>query len=668
MENQNIKQVYLVFKTHLDVGFTDYAREVKRKYFDYYIPGAIKLSQELRQSGGPERFVWTTGSWLIYEYLETSRGRQRKLMERAIEQGDIAWHGLPFTTHSELMDADLFRFGVGLSKQLDRRFGRRTISAKMTDVPGHTRAIVPLLVEAGIQFLHIGVNPASTPLDVPDMFIWRQDKKSEVVVMYDKGTYGKTSISPDGQTALCFAHTGDNLGPQSPDAIKTLYANTASQFVNAKITASSLDSFARRLVKRRNELPTVTEEFGDTWIHGVGTDPTKLSAFRELCRLRRQWLSDGVAEHGNKKVQNFSRLLLVVPEHTWGMNENVHLDDYENYSTRQLRSFRRRKATKIFESSWDEQRAYLRDAVKALGKSSLAAQAVKSLKTLTPTRTKVAWKAVDPKEVFDIGDFRIGFDHRTGAINDLIDRRTKRSWASARNPLALFRYQTFSQDDYDRYTKQYLVNMHISWVKPWAIKDFTKPGIDKAGAQRRMWLPTLKTLSMAKGKDGTCLIAHLELPEEACAKYGGPREVSLEVGLTGDHALTFKLQWFKKPPCRMPEALWLSFCPPAPQPDGWIMNKMGQAMSPLEVVSRGNRHLHAVQKGVSYHDADGNLEIETLDAALVAPGKPSLLNFTNKLPDMRGGMHFNLYNNIWGTNFPMWFEDDALFRFILRPG
>jgi hypothetical protein len=50
---------------------------------------------------------------------------------------------------------------------------------------------------------------------------------------------------------------------------------------------------------------------------------------------------------------------------------------------------------------------------------------------------------------------------------------------------------------------------------------------------------------------------------------------------------------------------------------------------------------------------------------LFAPGRPSLLDFTNELPDMSGGWHVNLYNNIWGTNFPMWFEDDAVFRFSL---
>jgi hypothetical protein len=55
-----------------------------------------------------------------------------------------------------------------------------------------------------------------------------------------------------------------------------------------------------------------------------------------------------------------------------------------------------------------------------------------------------------------------------------------------------------------------------------------------------------------------------------------------------------------------------------------------------------------------------------LDAPLVAPGKPSLLNFTNFLPAVKDGIHINLYNNIWGTNHPMWYDEDAKFRFSLR--
>src|SRR5512133_28581 len=216
-----VERIHLIFKTHLDVGFTDFAAHVVSNYFNHYIPKAIELADALRQSGSQDRFVWTTGSWLIYEYLEQADAAGRKRMEEAIAHGDIAWHALPFTTHSENMDPDLFRFGLTLSKELDQRFGKHTIAAKMTDVPGHTRGIVPLLAEAGVEFLHIGVNGASTPPDVPPVFIWRDPPSArEVMVMYHKGSYGDLMLVPNLADAIAFAHTGDNLGPQSVEQLQ----------------------------------------------------------------------------------------------------------------------------------------------------------------------------------------------------------------------------------------------------------------------------------------------------------------------------------------------------------------------------------------------------------------------------------------------------------------
>jgi hypothetical protein len=139
------QKIHLIFKTHLDVGFTDFAAVVLNNYFANYIPAAMRVAKVMREAGHQERFIWTTGSFLIYEYLEQGTTAERKQMEEAITAGDIAWHALPFTTHTELMDADLFHFGLSLSAELDNRFGKHTIAAKMTDVPGHTRGIIPLL-------------------------------------------------------------------------------------------------------------------------------------------------------------------------------------------------------------------------------------------------------------------------------------------------------------------------------------------------------------------------------------------------------------------------------------------------------------------------------------------------------------------------------------------
>jgi len=54
------------------------------------------------------------------------------------------------------------------------------------------------------------------------------------------------------------------------------------------------------------------------------------------------------------------------------------------------------------------------------------------------------------------------------------------------------------------------------------------------------------------------------------------------------------------------------------------------------------------------------------DAPLLAPARRALGDFPDTLPDPAAGIGFNLYNNLWGTNFPMWFGDDMLFRFELN--
>ena len=112
--------------------------------------------------------------------------------------------------------------------------------------------------------------------------------------------------------------------------------------------------------------------------------------------------------------------------------------------------------------------------------------------------------------------------------------------------------------------------------------------------------------------------------------------------------------------------MWFSFSPDAPDGNGWQFEKVNQPVSPLDVIENGNRHLHAVTKDVSYRDGKGSFTLETLDAPLVAPGQRSLLNFNNQQPDMREGVHVNLYNNLWGTAFPQWYGSDMKFRFVIR--
>jgi hypothetical protein len=75
---------------------------------------------------------------------------------------------------------------------------------------------------------------------------------------------------------------------------------------------------------------------------------------------------------------------------------------------------------------------------------------------------------------------------------------------------------------------------------------------------------------------------------------------------------------------------------------------------PLQVIINGSQSMHAVSEaGVSVRSAAHKemLQLKTWDASLVSPGNPT--PFPNGLfqPEMDKGVHFNLMNNIWGTNY-----------------
>lgn len=655
-------RVHVVFKTHLDLGFTDLAARVEARYIDDFIPRAVRLARALRGREGADRFIWTTGSWLIYEFLEQAPTEERRLMEEAIEAGDIAWHALPFTLHSELLDPSLFRHGLTLSRRLDERFGRRTIAGKMSDVPGHTQGIVPLLAEAGVRFLHIGINGASSPVHVPPAFVWRlPDSSSEIVVVYHPGGYGGDYTAPGDAVGLHFAHSGDNGGPPPPEEVVATFDELRHNHPGATVEASTLDAFAHDLLPLSGGLPVVSREVGDTWIHGAGTDPGKIARFRELSRLRREWERAGRLTPDGWG-DRFSRFLLLVPEHTWGLDVKTHLDDYRHYTGPELAELRRTPAGMAMEASWAEQRAYLDRALEALppAEREEADTRLAALEAIPDERG--ALTRVDPGVAIATRYFEITLDGH-GAISSL--RFRGREWAVADRPLAEFGYEVFSDRGYQRFMAQYLVaGEEHRW---WSVPDFSKPGIGEAVQEHERWRAELTGARVAKEDWGLRILLRLSLPERPATMFGAPGEAMLEIAVSDSSPeLRLMLRWPDKPACRLPEALWLSFPFAAPAGDGWTLDKLDLPVSPRHVVSRGARSLHAVSGEVRYSDADGTALLETLDAPLVAPGLPSLLDFNDRLPEPGQGIHVNLYNNVWGTNFPMWYEGPASFRFRIR--
>jgi hypothetical protein len=482
-------------------------------------------------------------------------------------------------------------------------------------------------------------------------------------VMYQH-TYGASATVPGLDEALTFAHTNDNHGPQTPAQVEAVYAHLREEFPTAEIRAATLDDFAHALDRVRADLPVITGEIGDSWIHGVGNDPFKVSRYRALCRLRRDWVSQVQTDADKATLDRFSRILLCVPEHTWGMDEKTHLDDYSHYSRFQFEEMKKSERAQRFAVSWAEQRAYVDAAILALGETVWATEARHTLAQLAPVEPDLTGYAdvTDHLEPFETSHFRIDFDGDSGAITSLVERATDVIWATPSQPLGWLRYQTFNAADYARFLDQYLARR-----PDWSIPDFSKPGLETAEGESRFWQPVCVAILHRVDATGDHFVLQFASPPEAVQRYGCPARFVLSLTLPqAEPVIIFELAWFDKAANRQPEAIWFSFAPPLADAYGWRLHKLGKWIDPLDVVSRGNRTLHAIDGGVTYADDNRSFAIESLDAPLVAPGAPALLNFHNGHPSPGGGMHFNLYNNVWGTNFPMWYDDDAYFRFIWR--
>lgn len=657
-----IKRVLVMFKCHFDAGFINTQTAVVNKYFADYFPRAIQVAEQLRKSGN-ERYVWTTGSWLLYEYLEQASTADRSRMEQAIANGDIAWHALPFNWQTEMLDRSMIDGSFALSHVLDQRFGRTTTGAKMTDVPGHTRGLIAPMAAHGVTFLDIGVNGASAPAEVPLLFNWRDSGSAELTVMYHH-EYGAIAVVPGSDLTVAIVVRGDNSGPHTPEEIAKTYSDLSARFPNAKVIPTSLTEIANAVKPYRKNLPTVTQEIGDTWIHGCGSDPLKVARYREVARLRQAWIEQGKFRSGDATDLALLRRVLLEAEHTWGTDTKTWLD-FDHYTPRDLASMVNTKNYKVVEFSWEEKRKDLFDGIAALP-TPLRDEALAAVQALEAKEPRLSHPStVKTGEEIETEHFIVALDPVTGAIHRLFNKKTKREWASPSHPLALFSYQTLSQDDYSRFFTNYVIS-----TADWAKKDFGKPNIERFGAVSRTWLPSLVSLQTAEDEHAHHLLSELAIRDSASTQSGiaaFPQKMYVELTFPKDKpVIHLNFYCFQKPATRLPEALWLTFNPDVSMQQGWTMDKSGETVSPFDVVVSGGRHMHAVSTGFQHNDGEHRFAVETLDAPLVALGERSPLNFSKSQPDLSGGIHSNLFNNAWGTNYIMWYGEDMRFRYIIH--
>ncbi|CAG7642376.1 hypothetical protein PAESOLCIP111_04332 [Paenibacillus solanacearum] len=380
--NVKLEKIYVVFKTHFDIGFTGLASDVVSRYSSDMLKEVNEICNRTSSNKEHEKYVWTMSSWPLLQSIEGSSAEDREQALAFLEDRQLIWHMLPFTTHTEFCGLEEWVRGMYISRHLTERYGYKPTDAKMTDVPGHTWSVPSLLKKAGVHILHLGCNGFSTPPDVPPVFFWEGPDGERLLTFYSKGGYGTGILPPDEWTHpvwLAMIQTNDNHGPHEASIVDEMKASIAAKGLHdTELHIGSLGDFAEDFLSRNPDLPVIRGDLADAWIHGVGTAPRGVSRVREL-RGRIAAAESALSLHmvdgaiGGEQAAAVKRLLddsyehtLLFGEHTWGMDCKTFLFPRKAYDKASFQELRQSERYRLMEQSWQEQIDYVNRAERSL--------------------------------------------------------------------------------------------------------------------------------------------------------------------------------------------------------------------------------------------------------------------------------------------------------------
>ncbi|WP_140939621.1 glycoside hydrolase family 38 N-terminal domain-containing protein [Sphingobacterium lumbrici] len=329
--DSSVKEIVVVFKTHFDIGYTDYAEAVVQQYSTSMMENAFNIIERSKDRLPEKQFVWTVPSWPMLKMINQSLPEVKSKVEEALIKGRFVLHALPFTVETESSDPEALVRGMNISSAISRKYGLSlAIDAKMSDVPSHSWILPTMLSHAGVKFLQIGSNAAPRTPDVPILFWWEGPDGSKLMTMYWKENYGTSLLPPPNwpyKTWLAIMQNGNNAGPPTAETIDKYLAEIQEKIPNAKVSIGRMSDFYDAIMRENPSLPVVRGDMPDTWIHGYMSMPREVKDSRRVSKdlfsleslntLYDIWSPKGY--HITELLSDAYTNKLLFDEHTFGM-------------------------------------------------------------------------------------------------------------------------------------------------------------------------------------------------------------------------------------------------------------------------------------------------------------------------------------------------------------
>jgi alpha-mannosidase len=346
--------IYLLHHTHVDIGYTSTQEDTERFHMEY-----LDRAQELirrTDSYPPEaQFKWLPEQlWGVDSYLKEASEEQRRALFDAVKAQRIGLDAFYGNMLTGLCSPDELFAVLDFGLRLRSEYGLTIDSAMITDVPGYTWGLVPVLAQSGIKYLSLGPNPSHrighTRVWDDKPFYWVSPCGRYKVLVWMAGTsYGFCHVHrptadrlfpylreledeayPYEYVQMRCGVGGDN-GP--PDGNLADYVKQWNeQYESPKLVLSTTSQMFHAFESRYgDQLPVVRGDFTPYWEDGAASTAADTAvnraAVEKLLQAQALWAMLNPGPYPADRFSAAWRYAVLYDEHTWGAYNSIDEPD-----------------------------------------------------------------------------------------------------------------------------------------------------------------------------------------------------------------------------------------------------------------------------------------------------------------------------------------------------
>ena len=350
-------EVYLLHHSHVDIGYTHVQTEVERKHWQYY-KQVIDLAGKTADYPAGSAFKWNVEVlWAVDSFLKQASPEDGRAFIDAVKKG---WIGLDALYGNELTalcrPEELVRL-VDYARVLRQRYDVTIDTAMITDVPGYTWGIVPVLAKSGIKYFSVGPNRGhrigytlSTWGDKP--FYWESPSGRDSILCWVAGEgysffhSGRLDAGrlfdylkrldeaeyPYDMVQLRYSIGGDN-GPPDPDLSEFVKKWNEKYAYPRLVVATTTEMFKEFERRYAGQVPRFRGDFTPYWEDGAGSSAAETTINRQaaerLVQTETLWAMLNPAGYPAEQFSQAWRNVILYDEHTWGAHCSISQPESE---------------------------------------------------------------------------------------------------------------------------------------------------------------------------------------------------------------------------------------------------------------------------------------------------------------------------------------------------